>query len=225
MLYASNLGLEVIIPAPLSGARRRRGRMLGAYDEGSCAEGKDFVCGPVNGVDSCRPCNTPQLSAFKQLQTNINRLLVAYGLPPSYRLDVDGRIGPLTAAAFAQVGPRAAKNNTPTAAIQAVINAAVASTTSEDTYRAMAIYVPELNGYLGPIADRLGAPQDVPPAPTTPSDGGNGPIPVPGSGEPPITTGIIRPRPGLAPMLAMVGGVVGLGLAVYGVKKYRERHT
>lgn len=228
MLYANSLGLEVIMPAyPLDGRRRRGLAGLGAYVEGPCKEGKDFICGPVNGVHSCRPCTSTQLAVFKDLQGQLNRIIKARGFKASYLLKIDGRIGPLTAAALGAVSSVVQKTLAAPEMAGGALAAAQRRPTDPDTHRLIAIAAPEIDAWLAEVAAMSGASPSVPQPPTVPSDGGDGPIPTPGSGtEPPITSSPVEPvkKPGAGPMLAIVGGVVGLGLIGYGIKRYRERH-
>lgn len=226
MLTASNLALEVIVPTmALDGSLA-----LGAYAEGACAEGKDFVCGERNGVHSCRPCDFAQLEQFRGLQGELNRIM-AVDDPKNNMgkwLDIDGRMGPFTARALARVGAAVASKYPLTADVQKVVQACASAPDSTATHRLIATYVPELRAFFKGVADSENARKDYPEAPMPPESkpGGGAPVQVP----------IVEPDGGIvtAPstaaaksntgaVLAVVAAVAGVGAAAWGYKRYRDR--
>lgn len=225
MLQLNDLGLEVI--RPVMALNGNLG--LGAYTEGVCAEGKDFVCGVRNGIHSCRPCKYDQLDAFRALQGEINRIIVIKGL--SGLLDIDGRMGPRTARALAAVANATSNAMPQTSDVMTVVQACNAAPDSPATHRLLARFVPELRAYFAQVADLLGASHDYPEAPMPDADkaGAGNTIPVP-IVEP--DGGIVTERQpvsqagvgGWGPFLALVGICAGGGLAVWGYKRYGGRH-
>jgi hypothetical protein len=108
-MLSSRLGFPTVNRwAPLGGRGFSGAKIWGRFGdytetittEGSCG-GADFRCSARpedNGIFSCRPCTTSVLNVFKDLQGQMNRLVVAKGLSRSLLLDIDGRIGPQTIA-------------------------------------------------------------------------------------------------------------------------------
>ncbi len=223
MLQLNNLGLEVIRPV-----MALNGLGLGSYTEGVCAEGKDFVCGVRNGIHSCRPCALDQLDAFRGLQGELNRVVLLKGL--GGLLDIDGRMGPRTAAAIARVAGSTANALAQSGDVMKVVQACQSAPDSPATHRLIATYVPELRSYFAQVADLLGASKDYPEAPMPDADkaGGGGAIPVPivepdggivTTRQPASTAGV----GGWGPLLALVGILGGGALAAWGYKKYSAR--
>lgn len=226
MLQMNNLGLEVIRPTmAINGLAA-----FGAYTEGTCSEGKDFVCGTRGGIHSCRPCNFDQLEAFRSVQGELNRVIKLKGL--AGLLDIDGRMGPRTAVAIARVAAATSNLLAAPADVAKVIAAVNAAPDAAQTHRVMATYVPEMRTYFAQVADLLGATKDYPEAPMPAADkgGGGGAIPVPVV-ESDGGIVIAPPSPGVrtagvggvAPLLALVGILGGVGLAAWGYKRYSER--
>lgn len=218
----NHLGLEIIRPTlSLDG-----GINFGAYTEGVCAEGKDFVCSEVGGVHSCRPCNFPQLEAFRALQGELNRVAKARGYKSSYLLDIDGRMGPLTARTLGVIGTNVESVVKPeNAGVSQAIKAAAAAPDSPDTHRLIAMYVPELRLYFNAVANTSGAPTSFPEAPPVPGGGGVGPIPVPGTTVPtaPPPQVVKAGPPGILGFLALVAATAGLATGVWGYQRYKKQ--
>lgn len=219
----TQLGLEIIRPTiSLDG-----GINLGAYNEGVCAEGKDFLCSEVGGVHSCRPCNFPQLEAFRALQGELNRIVQARGYKSSYMLDIDGRMGPLTARTLAAVGTGVAGVVAASTEVDQVIKAAAAAPNAENTHRLIASYVPELRLYFNAVANKSGAPQSFPEAPPTPGGGTVGPIPQPGTSPVPTTVPppgkVLKAGPSPVLFLALVAVTGGIATGVWGWQRYKQR--
>jgi hypothetical protein len=142
---------------------------LGVYDEGVCADGADFVCGPRGGVQSCRPCDFPQLEAFKALQNLANSLVVAFGLDASeaiavapnsctggYLLADDGRIGPCTRRTVRAVIARS-RTGAPTVAVPSYFQGRLPGTN-----QFFARYAVEAADYLNQAVVAMNAPAVVP---------------------------------------------------------------
>jgi hypothetical protein len=172
---------------------------LGAYEQGQCSSGADFVCSEKGGEYSCRPCDYAQLDVFRELQEQINRLIVTYNLGNS--LDVDGRIGDDTTAAAARIhgAIKSGAVAAPPAVAQAL--AAVArAPRSQDAMHALAAVADETVPYFATVADAAGAPDRVPegppipPVPPGPSEGGPFPqVPPRDVDQPPVDPVITQP--------------------------------
>jgi len=185
----------------------------------SCAAGGDFVCGPKGGITSCRPCDFPQLTQFKRLQTQANRLVAGYGFDSRYRLDVDARIGPLTTRTVALVGQKVieqlGKANVPSPVRQA-LNQASSAPESITSYRALARVAPQIANVFELAANSIGAgdmPDPSPPVGKDPGRNGDG-----NGGVLPPTNGRQRKMGrGMKGALAALGiiGAVGLSAAAY----------
>lgn len=196
MLSYGSLGFEVV-----DRWSRLDGR-FGDYAEGVCAQGANFLCGPKDGLFSCRPCTADSLKVFKDLQGQLNRLVVAKNLPRTLLLDIDGRFGPRTMT---------------TARAVAVVTGATIPASTEEGARWLATRAESVSKELKTAADEAGAPKTPPTPPkditVTPGpDAASLPAPARGNGHAGLIIG------GLA--LLAAGGLVAS--AAYAKKKRRR---
>jgi hypothetical protein len=167
---------------------------LGAYQAGVCADGADYLCNEKNGEYSCRPCNYPQLEMFKELQRQINRLVIATGR--GYQVSVDGRIGDDTTKVLGQVYTAISGTMSPPISTGFALALTQTSPTGQGTMSAVASVADDIVPYLTRMADRAGAPLS-PPTPTPPrlppmpplpgAQPGQTVVPAPSTREPSIT--------------------------------------
>jgi len=203
-----SLGLHTIERwAPLGGF----GAVEGDYAEGVCADGADFLCGPRDGLFSCRPCTADRLVEFRAFQTQLNRLVVARGLPKSLVLDVDGRVGVKTATTLGAVA-RSLGGSFPLQA-QVAVGLAMNSPSTEQTAREIAKVVPTLRKYAEQTANDLNAPKSVP-EPTKPVATGPGTTTLPPMTFPKkkVSSGVV---------VGVLAGITALGLV--GAAAYAKR--
>lgn len=181
MLVANAFGLPMVEPAypSLTGA-------LYGYSEGVCAEGKDFVCNVKDGLFTCRPCDFAQLEQFKRMQDLANRLATAFEIPRDKLAETDARIGRITATLVGLVGGRLQATLPAPSAVLPAIAAAKAEPTSHDTFRKIALVVPELVGWFSSGAAIVNAPTSYPTPPPQPraQPSGDPPVVVPGPTSP-----------------------------------------
>jgi hypothetical protein len=212
---------------------------LGAFQQGQCADGADFVCGPKTSkgitVNSCRPCDFAQLAAFKELQNLANSLVVALGLSRSPAiitgpstcsggdiLALDGRVGPCTARTITRIMGVGPDKLTP---IDPLLSAANFQPTQE--YIAHAL--PEIVSYMRQLATLTSAPRDVPAPPQQPiSTTAGGPGPGPGEEAiavvPPLPVLPKRKASGLAITVGVLGALAAVGLVGAGINYQRGRY-
>lgn len=151
------------------------GSGLGTFQQGVCASGADFICGPRGGIHSCRPCDFAQLEAFKDAQKKANQLVVSLGMSTKpavitgersctggYILAIDGRVGPCTVRTIAKIvrflGPSAMPPISPLLGPQKF----------RETYEYIAKVIPELRTYFAQLIKVTNAPKDVPAPPQQP---------------------------------------------------------
>lgn len=168
---------------------------LGAYQAGVCADGADYLCNTKNGEYSCRPCNYPQLEMFKELQRQINRLVISTGR--GYQLTVDGRIGDDTTKVLGQVFTAIGGTMSPPIQTGFALALTQTSPTGQGTMSAVASVADDIVPYLKRMADRAGAPLS-PPTPTPPRLPPMPPLP----GTQPGTTVVPSP-PGKEPSVTL----------------------
>jgi hypothetical protein len=212
---------------------------LGAFQQGQCADGADFVCGPKTSkgvtVNSCRPCDFAQLEAFRELQERANSLVVALGMEKSPAiitgpdscgggdiLALDGRVGPCTTRTVARIiqifGPRKLAASDPL----------LRPSNFQPTKEYVAHALPEIVSYLRQLVTLTNAPKNVPaPAqqPIKTVSGGPGA----GSGEFPTTiVPGLTPKPKTGASLKVTIGILGalaaVGLVGTGVYYYRTQY-
>jgi hypothetical protein len=186
---------------------------FGAYTEGVCAEGKDYVCNVKDGLFTCRPCNFPQLAVFKQLQHLANRLAVAFEIGSQHLAETDARLGRITATLVGKVsGPLAAKLAAP-AVLASAITAARDEPTSHDTFRKIAAVVPEFVDWFSAGVGLIGAPATYPTPPPQPraAPSGDGPIKLP-SPELPAVPPIRSKLRGAGLAVGVLGVITAIGL-------------
>ena len=144
--------------APLGGLRGLSG-YTEAPPTGACVP-NDFRCGVRGGINSCRPCDLPQLGVFRDLQHAIDRLVSMKSLGAGLSLiDEDGRIGPKTARAAGAVFAAISTQVGAGADVAPALQAASAAPDSPATHRALALAAPELLAYFNKAVQVLGAPQ------------------------------------------------------------------
>lgn len=179
------------------------------FTEGACAAGADFLCGPRDGIFSCRPCDDPQLAAFKELQALINGALGSRGLAarirqlPKARSAIDGRIGASTAAALGALASAIEAEFPPPPSIAGALGLAKSASSSEGTAREIAKAAPDIAAWLRAANIVLGA-EPSSPGPSA----GIGPTGRKGMGK--------------AAAFGLLAGLVGLGFVGAGV--YSSRH-
>lgn len=224
MLVANAFGLPTVERAypTLVGA-------LAGYTEGGCATGSDFVCNVKDGLYTCRPCNFPQLSAFKQVQDLLNRLATAFEFGRDKLSELDGRIGGVTARLVGLVGGRLTATLPPPQSVAIVVAAAKADPTAHDTFRQVASAVPELITWLSSGAAMLNAPTSYPTPPALPRAGstGDGPVTLPSPTPTPASLPPPRTKAKAAGMFVGVLGVltaIGLVATAHYSKKGRRIH-
>ena len=203
---------------------------FGAYEQGVCADGADYVCSSRNGEYSCRPCDYAQLAMFKELQNQINRLIMKYGL--GRQIAVDGRIGDDTTRAAGAVYRASKGSYAPSASVRPALEAALASPDSASSMQALASVADETTPFFAAIAAAEGAPPTSATNPAKPSaDAGPYPQLPPrvtdqGTLEPSDVPAGKRGRGGLVflGVLAMLGAVGLVGTAhYYGNNKKKRR--
>lgn len=205
-MLSARFGLHTLEPyAPLGPYPSGFGAFGEEYQEGVCADGASYTCGLRNGVYSCRPCFTHVLLSFQELQKQINRVIVAKGLPSSLLLDVDGRIGSKTATSLGRA-LQAIGADVPSDLAEAATKAMNAPS-STGTYTAIARVAPGMGDYVRAQANAMNAPKTAPAAPAKPEPVATGPATSPGEE-------VLVPTPS-APKRSRLGYVVG-GLAVLG---------
>ncbi len=212
MLAAIDLGIQVV--QPLYGAG------LGEYTRGMAATcrgsapGANYICKDVGGEFACLPCTSAELAVFRDLQEQLNRIVVSYKLGEKYRLDVDGRIGWRTTRT-AGVGYEVTKGQFAAAPAggptTALINAFTIGTSAPGDVgmqSAVSQWASEIASYFQIAADAKGAPTKV---------AEKNPI----IKKPSVTADEVKPPPTGTGMLVAVGAVallaaVGLvGTAAY----------
>jgi hypothetical protein len=191
---------------------------LGDYREGVCAEGADFICGVRNGLYACRPCGYPQLAAFENFQTQVNRIIKSRGLPSRLILAIDGRIGSKTTASFGKVVEALGVSGLPPDLQPAAI-AAMNAPNAEQTFKEIAKVGPGAADYLQARADAEGAPKNVPAPPAKPEPITTGPA------TPVITTTSVPSAPRRRSRAGyVVGGLAVLAaVGVVGAAAYQKR--
>jgi hypothetical protein len=222
----------MIVATNISGA----GFGLGTFEEGpvsgGCDAGKDFICGPKGGVFSCRPCDFPQLDAFKELQRMANQLVVALGMANKPGiivgqhgcaggdlLAIDGRIGPCTKKTITQIvrvfGPLTMAPTDPLLSLSKF----------QSEYEYIAHVAPELQAYFGQLVKLSNAPKNVPAPSRQPIKSVTAPGSVPVSSTPEeirrVTRRVTR-KTGRAGLVAL-GALAAIGLVGTGVYYYRTQ--
>lgn len=206
------------------------GAELGTFEQGACADGSDFTCGPRGGVFSCRPCDFTQLEAFKQLQKIANQLVVGLGMEKSPAvitglnsceggdiLAIDGRVGPCTKRTIARIirvfGPLTMAPTNPLLDLE----------NFKPTSEYIASVIPELTTYFRQLVALSKAPKDVPAPAQQPIKGfpapGKVPLSIlPGNGvrelRPPVNGGKVA--------LGIMAALAAIGLVGTGVYYYRS---
>lgn len=214
---------------------------LGAFEQGACADGADFVCGPKTSggvtIDSCRPCDFAQLAIFKELQTLANSMVVALKLDNKPAivtgrndcaggdiLAIDGRIGPCTARTISRI------IQGPGLAVLAPSDPLLARSNFAPTKEYVAHAAPEVAAYLRQLVAVTNAPRNVPaPAqqPVSKTAGGPGssssPIVLPTTTLPAFPSPAARKASGLGLTVGILGALAAVGLVGTGVYYYRSR--
>lgn len=213
-----------------------RGLGLGAFDQGSCADGADFVCksGTQRGVTvfSCRPCDFAQLAVFRALQQKANQLVVALGMtkkpalitgPRSCEggdiLAVDERVGPCTARTISRIvrvfGPL---TMAPTDPLLDLENFQV-------TEEYIAHSAPELITYFDQLIALTNAPKNVPAPVQQPVKGVDAPGDIPKVVLPEALPSPAQPKNGTKIMLGLLAALAAVGLVGTGVYYYRSEQA
>lgn len=203
---------------------------LGAYEEGICKEGKDFICQVKEGLFSCQPCDFEQLSTFKELQYQVARMAYATGLSKklaAFKACVDknlqpincltdGRIGGNTVLMLGAIYPLAYGKVKAPDGLMDVLSAATDDYTTgrarESTMRKLATVSSEMREWLRAAADAWEAPVTLPPeelAPPSTRDP-TGPMKPPANGGPALP----KPPMSKTKKAGLVVGALGLLTAI-----------
>lgn len=211
---------------------------LGAFQQGACADGADFVCkaGTQRGVTvfSCRPCDFEQLAVFRALQQKANQLVVALGMTKEPGvitgrrtceggdiLAIDERVGPCTARTISRIvrvfGPLTMAPTDP------VLDLA----TFQPTEEYVAHVAPELIAYLDQLIALTKAPKTVPAPVQQPIKSVDAPGSVPLVTPPPLPPlpSPLQPVGGGKLMLGIMAGLTAIGLTAAGVYYYRSERA
>lgn len=225
MLVANAFGLPTIEPAfpTLVG--------LYGYTEGSCAEGRDFVCNVKDGLWTCRPCDLRQLSAFKELQHTANQLATLFELGRDKLAETDARIGRITSTLVGLVASRLAVRLPAPASVAAAVAAAKSEPTAHETFRKIAQVVPELLSWFTAGVIALKAPLSYPTPPPQPRAGPSGepPVVIPGPGTgpdtpmPPLPRSRVKSAGIFVGVLGVIAAIALVSTAHYSKKGRRFR--